>query len=151
MSDTNESILDLNDILKVALKNDNGQSFNTRWDQTIIALKAQPSEEDLDNFLPSVFQSAQLEHCCLGLKKIVARRMGSPWYAINRRRPTREGPAPACVQTHVQSGGTAEGGKAKVTSCRGTRSSRRGETSSEKHGGRGGLQVEHVSGHHTAR
>ena len=32
---------------------------------------------------------------------IVAREMGSPRHAINRRRRTREGPEPACVQTSL--------------------------------------------------
>ena len=39
LSDTDESVLDLNEVLKVGLKNDNVQWFNTRWDDTIIASK----------------------------------------------------------------------------------------------------------------
>ena len=49
VSDTNESVLDLDEILKVELENDNLQPFNTRWDETIIVMKKQPDEEILDN------------------------------------------------------------------------------------------------------
>ena len=42
-------VLDLNEFLKVELKNDNVQSFNTRWDETVIAVKKQPDEEVQDN------------------------------------------------------------------------------------------------------
>ena len=47
---TDESVLDRTEILKVALKNDNVQSFNSRWDEIIIALEKQPDEEILDSF-----------------------------------------------------------------------------------------------------
>ena len=49
--DTNELVLDLNEIVKVELKNDN--SLNTRWEETMIAMKKQLDEEILDNLLPS--------------------------------------------------------------------------------------------------
>ena len=39
---------DLNEILKIELKNDNVQSFNTRWDEIIIAMKKQPDDEMLE-------------------------------------------------------------------------------------------------------
>ena len=51
VSDKDESVLDLNEILKVELKNDNVQSFNSRWDETIIAMKKQPDYEILKNLL----------------------------------------------------------------------------------------------------
>ena len=41
----------------------------------------------------------------------VARRMGSPRHALNRRRRTREGPEPACVQTPLMSGWHTQGEK----------------------------------------
>ena len=47
--DTDESVLDLNVILQVELKNDNVLSFNTRWNETIISMKKQPDEEILEN------------------------------------------------------------------------------------------------------
>ena len=37
-------------------------------------------------------------------KKVMARRMGSPRQVSNRRRRTREGPEPACVQTPLSVG-----------------------------------------------
>ena len=40
-SDTDESVLDVHEILKVELKNDTVQSFNTRWDGTVLAMKKQ--------------------------------------------------------------------------------------------------------------
>ena len=41
----------------------------------------------------------------------VARGMGSPRQACNRRRRTREGPEPACVQTPLSVGVAHAGGK----------------------------------------
>ena len=49
VSDTEESVLDLNEISEVGLKNDNVQSFNTRWDETTTAMKKQPNAEILDS------------------------------------------------------------------------------------------------------
>ena len=53
-SDTDESVLDFDEILKVELKNDNVKSFDSRWDETIIAMKKQPDEEIVDNFFTIV-------------------------------------------------------------------------------------------------
>ena len=39
---------------------------------------------------------------------------------LNRRRRTREGPEPACVQTPLVPGWHTQGGKDELTSCRGT-------------------------------
>ena len=47
-SDTYESVLDFNEILKVKWKNDNIQLCNTRWDETIIATKKQTENEILE-------------------------------------------------------------------------------------------------------
>ena len=47
VSDTDQCVLDLNENLKVELKNDNVQLFNTRWDETINAMRRQPDEEIL--------------------------------------------------------------------------------------------------------
>ena len=51
----------------------------------------------------------------------VARETWSPRRAVNRRRRTREGPEPACVQTPFVVG-VAHAGREKdeLTSCRGT-------------------------------
>ena len=48
VSDTDESVLDLNEILEFEWKNDNVQSFNTRRDETSIALSKQADEQILD-------------------------------------------------------------------------------------------------------
>ena len=47
---TDDSVLDLNEILKVELQNDNIQSSTTRWDETMIAMKMQFDEEILEFF-----------------------------------------------------------------------------------------------------
>ena len=47
VSDTVESVLDLNEIWKVELKSDIVQSIITRWDEIIIAMKKQPDDEML--------------------------------------------------------------------------------------------------------
>ena len=50
----------------------------------------------------------------------LARRMGSPRRAVNRRRRTREGPQPACVQSPFLQEWHTQGGKDELTSCCGT-------------------------------
>ena len=59
VSDTDESVLDLNDILKVEFKTDNIQSFNARWDENIIAIEEQPGDEILENFCYRQLQQAE--------------------------------------------------------------------------------------------
>ena len=50
VSDTDESVLDFNEILKVELKTYNVvQSIKTRWDEAKIAMKRQADEEILEN------------------------------------------------------------------------------------------------------
>ena len=49
VTDTDESVMDFNEIWKVESKNDNVQSFNTRWDATTIGTKKQPDEVILVN------------------------------------------------------------------------------------------------------
>ena len=48
VSDTHESVSDLNEILNVELKNHNVQSLNTQWDETTIAMTTQPESESRD-------------------------------------------------------------------------------------------------------
>ena len=55
-----------------------------------------------------------------GGKLSMARGMGSPWHAVNRRRRTREGPEPACVLSPFRAGWHMQGEKDELTSCRGT-------------------------------
>ena len=57
----------------------------------------------------------------LSVPEYVARVMGSPRQAYNRRRRTCEGPEPACVRAPFRNGGgTRRRGKDELTSCRGT-------------------------------
>ena len=42
ISDTNGAVLDFSDLLKIELKNDNVQSFDTGWDEKIIAMTRKP-------------------------------------------------------------------------------------------------------------
>ena len=55
---TTKSVLDFEEILKVELKNDIVQSFNTRWDGIVIAMEKQPDEETLENYF-STFKDTQ--------------------------------------------------------------------------------------------
>ena len=75
---TDDSVLDLNEILKVELKNDNIQSSNTRVDETKIAMKMQFDEEILEFFLrlpsASTVRTAQ-SHWCLCTFKILLKKM----------------------------------------------------------------------------
>ena len=50
----------------------------------------------------------------------MARGMGSPRHVPNRRRRTREGPEPACVQTPFCRRWHTQEEKDELTSCRGT-------------------------------
>ena len=43
VNDTDAFFLDSNEFFNAELKNDNVQSFNTRWDETIVAIKSQNS------------------------------------------------------------------------------------------------------------
>ena len=59
---TDESVLDFKETLKVELKNDSVQSFNTRWNETVIAMKKQPGEDILENiYYRQLQQSEQLK------------------------------------------------------------------------------------------
>ena len=51
---------------------------------------------------------------------LVAKGMGSPRHAKNRRRRARQRPEPACVQTPLIAGWHTQGEKGELTSCRGT-------------------------------
>ena len=62
VSDFDESVVDLNAILKVDLKNENVKSFNTRWDATLIARKKQHDNEIQDYlYYRQLQQSEQLK------------------------------------------------------------------------------------------
>ena len=62
VSDFDESVVDLNEILKVDSKNENVKSLNTRWDDTLIARKKQLHNEIQDNlYYRQLQQSEQLK------------------------------------------------------------------------------------------
>ena len=62
VSDTDESVLDLNEMLKVESTNDKIQPSNSRWDETTVALKKQPYDEILYNLIDhQLQQSVQLK------------------------------------------------------------------------------------------
>ena len=50
--DTDGSVLDISDLLKIELRGDNAQTFNTRWDESMITMKKQSGEEQLENLHP---------------------------------------------------------------------------------------------------
>ena len=45
ISYTDGTVLDLSDHLRIELKNDSVQSFDTKWDETIIPMNKQPDDE----------------------------------------------------------------------------------------------------------
>ena len=49
ISDTDGTVLDLSDYFKVELRNASQQSFDTQWDETIIAMRKYADEEILEN------------------------------------------------------------------------------------------------------
>ena len=49
ISDTDGAILDISDLPKVEHRNDIGQSFDPRWDETVIAMRNKPGDEVLEN------------------------------------------------------------------------------------------------------
>ena len=62
VSDTDESVLDLNEMVKVESTNDKIQMFNSRWNETTVALKKQPYDEILYNLIDhQLQQSLQLK------------------------------------------------------------------------------------------
>ena len=67
VGETDESVLDVNEICKVEMKNDNVQSFNTRWDETIIVMKKQPDGEILENLFYRHFQQSEQRKPLLSL------------------------------------------------------------------------------------
>ena len=81
------------------------------------------NEVDIDFRIPGLPHSVVKQADNYRVRELVkkmARRMVSPRQAFNRRRRTREGPEPACVQTPFTSGWHTQEGKDELTSCRGT-------------------------------
>ena len=83
--------------------------------------------------------------------RVVARGMGSPRHASNRRRRTRKGPEPACVLSPLWAlGWHTQVRKDELTSCRGTVKSAWQKPPVRRKGGGAGLPAR-VSGRHVVR
>ena len=63
--------------MKVDLKNGNVQSFNTRWDVTIVAMKKQPDEESLANLHHRQFNRKAKAIFCLFTFEDIVLKMNS--------------------------------------------------------------------------
>ena len=50
ISATDGAVLPISDLLKVELKGDNMQPFDTKWDETVIVMQKQADEELLEIF-----------------------------------------------------------------------------------------------------
>ena len=49
ISGTGEALLDLNDLRRVLMNNDNVQGFDTKWDEVLRSMTKLPDEDVLDN------------------------------------------------------------------------------------------------------
>ena len=47
--DTDGTVQDISDLLKIELRCDSVQTFDTKWDETITATHRQPDEEQFEN------------------------------------------------------------------------------------------------------
>ena len=62
VSDADGAALDISDLLNIELRCDNVQTFDTQWDETIIAMQKQPSEELVDDlYFRQLEESDQLK------------------------------------------------------------------------------------------
>ena len=97
VSDTDESVLVLNEILKVELKNGNVWSFNTRWDETTIAMKKQPDEQIVDNcfILPSASTVRKAKAIAVSVH---SRYCSKRWIAIPHQTKNYGGPILGTVE-----------------------------------------------------
>ena len=125
----NDSVENYADLFTVGLRNDDIQEFDSQWDGILLSMTKIPPDDILEGpyklriresqKLKTVLELYDLEihQKKIGpdyhrLKTMVARRMGPPRHAINRRRRTGKRPDPACVQTPLQSGsGTCREGR----------------------------------------
>ena len=63
VSDTDGTVLDLPDLVKVEIGNDTLQSFDTKWDETIVAMREHPDEEIMENLYLSRNSSSSWLRC----------------------------------------------------------------------------------------
>ena len=59
ISDTDGTVLHLPDLLEAGLRNDSVHSFDTRWDETVIAMKKKTDDEVLETGI-----------CCPGVPSV---------------------------------------------------------------------------------
>ena len=111
---THDSVENYTDLFTIVLRNDDIQEFDSKWDGILLSMTKIPHDDILEGLYKlRIRESEKL--------KTVARGMGSPRHAVNRRRWTREGPEPACVLSPFGlSGWHMQGRKDELTSCRGT-------------------------------
>ena len=101
---THDSVENYTDLFTIALRNDDIQEFDSKWDGILLSMTKIPHDDILEGlYKPRIRESEKL--------KTGARGMGSPRQAHNRRWRTREGPEPACVQTPLMLGWHTQGGK----------------------------------------
>ena len=90
------------------------RNFDSKWDENLLSMTQIPSDDILEGLyklriresekLKMELHNMEIHQKKAGpfyrtLKTMSARSMGPPRRAINRRRRTREGPEPTCVQT----------------------------------------------------
>ena len=144
----NDSVENYADLFTIALRNDDVQEFDLKWDENLRSMTQIPSDEISESLYKLRIRESEklktvLWNCTIwrfiGRKlDLMARGMVSPRQVRNRRRRTREGPEPVCVQTPIQQGGT-KGWKDELTSCRGTVKSSWQKPPVRRKGGRAGL------------
>ena len=111
---THDSVENYTDLFTIVLRNDDIQEFDSKWDGILLSMTKIPHDDILEGLYKiRIRESEKL--------KTVARGMGSPRHAVNRRRRTRKGPEPACVLSpFFELGWHMQGVKDELTSCRGT-------------------------------
>ena len=102
---THDSVENYTDLFTIVLRKDDIQELDSKWDGILLSMTKIPHDDILEGLYKlRIRESEKL--------KTVARRMGSPRHAVNRRRRTVEGPEPACVLSPFDSrGGTCRGGR----------------------------------------
>ena len=102
---THDSVENYTDLFTIVLRNDDIQEFDSKWDAILLSMTKIPHDDILEGLYKLRIRVSEK-------LKTVARRMGPPRHAVNRRRRTRESPEPACVPSPFDSrGGTCMGGR----------------------------------------
>ena len=124
----NDSVEDYADLFTISLRNDDIQEFDSKWDGILLSMTKIPPDDILEGLYKlKIRESEKL--------KTVARGMGSPRHAVNRRRRTN-----LHVCKHLLSfGWHMQGREDEFTSCRGTVQSAWQKPPVRRKGGRAGL------------